>query len=95
MMVLNVRVLKDWEALLRNRREMATRCWDHLSQTPFQPVGSRYGPLKPPMDTFTFEGSELPQWQYEIDNAARVKVALGKDFVVVVRVATGHPKENE
>jgi len=58
---------------------MSTRCWDHITQTPFKPIGSRYGPLKPPTATFTFEGIELPQWQYEIDNAARVKVALGKE----------------
>ncbi len=91
----NRRVLDDWAQLVRTRREVCIRCWDHLANDPHTPIGSRYLPLKGNQQFVEFEGQRLPQWQYEIDRGARVKVGLGTDFVVVISVSTGHPKENE
>ena len=42
-----------------------------------------------------FRGERLRQWQWEIDRGARVKIGVGRDYVVVMGVWTGHPKENE
>ena len=91
----NRRVLADWEQLVRTRRDVCIRCWDHLANEPRTPIGSRYSPLKGDQRWVEFEGERLPQWQYEVDRGARVKVRIGQDFVVVVAVSTGHPKDNE
>ncbi|MDE3074729.1 MAG: hypothetical protein KGJ86_04815 [Chloroflexota bacterium] len=88
-------MLDDWERLLRSRRGICIRCWDHIASTPTTPVGGRYTRLKGDQAWCEFAGQRLPQWQYEIDSGARVKVAVGKDFAVVMSVSTGHPKENE
>jgi hypothetical protein len=93
--VRNRRVLGDWEALLRNRRNPCLDCWDHIATSPTQSVGKRYEPLKGEQAFCEFRGQRLRQWQWEIDRGARVKVGIGKDFVVVMGVWTGHPKENE
>lgn len=58
-------------------------------------MGGRYTRLKGHQAWCDFAGQRIPQWQYGIDGGARVKVAIGKDFVVVMSVSTGHPKENE
>ena len=91
----NRRVLGDWEQMLRTHTEAATRCWDHISQQPTTPVGERYIRLKGNLSTYVFRGEMLPQWQWELDRRGRVKVAVGKDFVVIVDVSTGHPRQNE
>lgn len=91
----NRQVLADWEALLRARLEACLRLWDHLATTPAEPVGGRYGPLHGPQAWYEHDGRRLRQWQWEIDRRARVKVAVGDDFVVLVSVSSGHPKENE
>ena len=95
LLVRNEQVRADWERLLRTRRDLCIRCWDHLASEPTTPVGSRYLPLKGAQRWVEFEGQRLPQWQYEIDRAARVKVGIGPDFVVVISASSGHPKENE
>ena len=89
------RVLADWEEMLRTRVAAATACWDHIARTPLTPVGSRYTRLKGSLATCEFQGEHLPQWQWEIDRRARVKVGVGRDFVVIVDASMGHPKENE
>lgn len=81
--------------MLRTRREAATRCWDHIANTPLEPVGSRYVRLKGDLGACMFEGKVLPQWQWELDNRGRVKVAIDRDRVIVMDVSTGHPKGNE
>lgn len=93
-LVRNRRVLADWEQLLRTRRDICIRCWDHLANTPLTPQGPRYLPLKGTQRWIEFAGQRLPQGQYEIDRGARVKVGIGQNFVVVA-VSTGHQKENE
>ena len=95
MLARNRRVLADWEQLVRTRRDVCIRCWDHLANEPRTPIGSRYSPLRGDRRWVECEGQRLPQWQYEVDRGARVKVGIGQDFVVVVAVSTGHPKENE
>jgi hypothetical protein len=72
-----------------------TQCWDHIATTPTESVGKRYEPLKGSLSYCTFEGQTLRQWQWEIDRGARVKLGVGKDFVVLMSVSSGHPKENE
>ncbi len=94
-LVKNRHVERDWNGLLRTRREFCIRCWDHISSAPAQRIGKRYLPLRGSQSEIEFEGQRLRQWQYEIDKGARVKVGLGPDFVVIVLVSTGHPKENE
>src|SRR5919199_3606212 len=42
----NRQVAADWAALLRTRLTACIQCWDHLANSPTQPVGSRYVPLK-------------------------------------------------
>ena len=59
------------------------------------PAGTRYLPLKGDQRRVEIEGRALPPWQWEIDNNARVKVAVAHEHVVVVAVSLGHPKENE
>jgi hypothetical protein len=88
-------VANDWETLVSLRREVCIRCWDHLANTPTIPVGTRYTRLKGDLAWCVYGGHRLPQWQWEIDRRARVKVAIGEDFVVVMSATTGHPKENE
>ena len=91
----NSQVEGDWHKLLRTHRDAAIRCWDHISATPLSAIGTRYTPLKGSLKTCEFDGQQLPQWQWELDARARVKVAIGKHFVVIMDVSTGHPKENE
>ena len=88
-------MLRDWDDMLKTRNEAAMRCWDHISTTPEEPVGSRYVRLKGQLSTCVFQGQVLPQWQWEIDNRGRVKVGIGKDVVVIFDVSTGHPRGNE
>jgi len=95
MLVRNHQVLADWQLLLHTRRAICTRFWDHVANTPTVVIGSRYLPLKGTQEWVEYEGQKLRQWQYEVDKGARIKVGVGKDFVVVIGVYTGHPKENE
>jgi len=88
-------IRKDWDALLRNRTAAAIACWDHIANAPTQPVGTRYLPLKGEQSHCQLRDQTLRQWQWEIDRGARVKLGVGKDFVVIMGVWTGHPKENE
>jgi hypothetical protein len=94
-LVKNGRVRKDWDELLRTRGAVCARCWDHIANTPTQRIGKRYLPLKGSLAQVVVEGHALRQWQYEIDGGARVKVAVGRDFVIIMMVSSGHPKENE
>jgi hypothetical protein len=89
------KVAEDWDHLLDTRLGSCTACWDHISTTPTVPVGKRYEPLKGALSHCDYEGQRLRQWQWEIDKGARVKVGVGKDFVVIMSVSSGHPKESE
>jgi hypothetical protein len=93
-LVRNRQVLADWEILLRTRREICVRCWDHVANTPTQPLGTRYLPLKGDQSWCEFQGQKLRQWQWEVDRGARLKFGVGPDFVVLMSASTGHPKEN-
>jgi hypothetical protein len=92
---LNRQVLADWDGLLATRREALIRCWDHLANGPIEPIGGRYARLKGDLAWGDFPGQRLPQWQYEVDRRARIKVGVGADFVVLMSVSAGHPRENE
>lgn len=92
---LNQRVADDWEVLVRTRLGPCAECWDHIATLPRQTLGKRYAPLKGELAQCTCEGQVLRQWQWEIDRRARVRVAIGPDFVVIMHVSSGHPKENE
>lgn len=81
--------------MLRTRLESAIACWDHIAAAPLDPVGARYVRLRGTLSTCQYQGQTLPQWQWEIDRRARVKVGVGRDFVVIVDVSMGHPKENK
>ena len=94
-MARNRQVAADWEVLKRQRPDICRRCWEHLSTNPRERIGSRYVPLRGPQKFVDYQGQMLPQWQYEIDNRARVKLGIGDGFVVIISVATGHPRENE
>lgn len=94
-LVRNRQVLGDWDVMLRTRREICIRCWDHVATTPNEPVGTRYLPLRGDQAWCQFQGQRLRQWQWEVDRGARLKFGVGSDFVVLMSVATGHPKENE
>lgn len=91
----NRQVLDDWNMLLSTRIEVLLRCWDHLANTPTEPIGDRYNRLKGDLAWCDFRGQRLPQWQYEVDRRARVKIGVGAGFVVIVSVSAGHPRENE
>jgi len=91
----NRHVLDDWTTLLRTRFGPAQRCWDHIATTPSQPIGGVYTRLHGPQAWCEFAGKTIPQWQWEIDRRARVKIGVGDAFVVIVSVSPGHPKENE
>jgi len=93
--VRNRRVLGDWETLLRTRASAAIACWDHIASQPTVSVGTRYLPLKGEQSHCDFRGERIRQWQWEIDRGSRVKIGVGRDYVVVMGVWTGHPKENE
>lgn len=91
----NSHVLKDWQELVRQRHRAAIDLWDHIANQPTTPIGARYLPLKGAQAWFRYAGQDLRQWQYEVDNRARVKVAVGEDLVVITSVSLGHPKGNE
>ena len=88
-------VLGDWERLLRTRLDAAIRCSDHLATSPTEPIGGRYAPMHGELGWCEFRGQRLRQWQWEIDRRGRVKVGIGLDFVVLMSVSSGHPRENE
>jgi hypothetical protein len=88
-------VRDDWNVLLSARLDVMIRCWDHLAHSPTEPIGGRYTRLKGDQSWCEFRAQRLPQWQYEIDRRARVKIGVGEDFVVAVSVSSGHPKDNE
>jgi hypothetical protein len=92
---LNSQVLRDWEALVRVRAEVCTRCWDHLASKPGTVMRTRYLPLGGTMSSIEIDGVRLPQWQYEIDRGVRLKVALAADHVIVIAVSQGQPIETE
>jgi hypothetical protein len=92
---INSQVRDDWDALRSTRLEILIRCWDHLAAAPTEPIGGRYSRLKGDQAWCEFHGQRLPQWQLEIDRRAPVKVGVGEDFVVVLSVSAGHPKDNE
>jgi hypothetical protein len=94
-LALNRQVLDDWSTLVQTRLDVMIRCWDHVANTPTEPIGGRYTRLKGDQAWCEFRGQRLPQWQYEVDRRARVKLGVGDEFVVVVSVSTGHPRENE
>ena len=91
----NRQVLEDWNRLIQGRLEAATRCWDHIANTPTVPIGGRYTPLKGEFAWCVFGGVKLRQWQWEVDRRGRVKIAVGSDYVVLMGVSAGHPRENE
>ena len=91
----NAQVLADWVELLRTRKGVCRDLWDHVATQPTTPIGSRYLPLTGTQARIEYQGEQLRQWQYEIDRRARVKLGVGTDFVVIVNVSSGHPKENE
>jgi hypothetical protein len=91
----NRQVAADWAELARTRLGPCIQCWDDLASTPTETVGSRYLPLKAEQAWCEFQGQRLRQWQWEIDRRARVKVGVGKDFVVLISVSSGHPGANE
>ena len=91
----NRQVAAEWAELLKTRLSACIQCWDHLANTPTQTVGTRYLPLKSQQAWCEYQGQRLRQWQWEIDRRARVKVGVGKDFVVIMSVSAGHPRENE
>lgn len=91
----NRQVEADWKKLKIVRPEACERLIKHIRDNPRARIGARYIPLKGNQKFTEYKGEMLPQWQYEIDNRARVKVAIGQDFVVIISVSTGHPKENE
>lgn len=93
--VRNRQVLNDWNDLLHIRRDGLIRFWDHVATTPFDPVGDRYLRLKGDQAWCEFRNQRLPQWQWEVDRRARIKIGVGRDFVVVMSVWAGHPKGNE
>jgi hypothetical protein len=93
--VRNAQVLDEWEELLRTRRSVCRDLWDHVATKPTTAIGTRYQPLAGTQAWVDYQGETLRQWQYEIDRRARVKIGVGKDYVVVVSVSAGHPKENE
>jgi hypothetical protein len=93
--VRNRQVRDDWEVLLRTRRDVMIRCWDHIANTPQEPIGDRYTRLKGEQASCEFQGRRLPQWQWELDRRARIKIGVSTDFVVVMSALAGHPKENE
>jgi hypothetical protein len=90
-----VKVLGDWELLLRTRLDAAIRCWDHLAASPTEPISGRYAPLRGEQAWCEFRGQRLRQWHWEIDRRGRIKVGIGPDFVVLMSVSSGHPRENE
>src|SRR5579859_2000795 len=91
----NSQILDDWNTLLASRLDVMIRCWDHLAHTPTEPVGGRYTRLKGDQARCEFRGQRLPQWQYEVDRRARVKVGVGDGVVIVMIASSGHPKDNE
>jgi hypothetical protein len=91
----NRRVTEDWNVLVRTRRGPCIECWDHIAHTPTELRGGRYAPLKGEQAWVDFQGQRLRQWQWEIDKTARVKVGVGREFVVIMRVSFGHPREYE
>jgi hypothetical protein len=91
----NRQVAADWKQLKQVRPEACKRLVKHIQDNPRARIGSRYVPLKGDQKFTEYQDQMLPQWQYEIDNRARVKVAIGQDFVVIISVSSGHPKENE
>ena len=91
----NQRVATDWAVMLRTRRDVCLRCWDHLAHTPTSPIASRYHPWRGENNWTEFDGQRLRIWQWEIDRRGRILVGVGQNLVVVLDVSLGHPKRNE
>ena len=89
--VRNRRVRSEWDTLLLTRASAATACWDHIANHPTESVGTRYLPLKGDQSHCEFRGDRLRQWQWEIDRGARVKIGVGRDYVVVMGAAVNLP----
>ena len=84
----NSRVVKNWRSLVVSCPENATRCYQHLSQTPMQRSPGRIFPLRGKK----FKGAP----EYEITGSERVfYVPLPDEKKVVVYYAGKHPVKNK
>lgn len=89
---------KGWEELGRQVPHNLSRVWLALRTDPRpQPATTRQHPLKGKLGTGTFEGREMPQWQYEVTGGGRIWYLIDDErhTVWIQTASTGHPKATE
>lgn len=88
---------KGWEELCRQTPYNLRRAWEALRTNPCPLATSRQHPLKGTLSTGTFDGRQLPCWQYEVTGAGRIWYLIDDErhTVWIQAASTGHPKATE
>jgi hypothetical protein len=95
----NKEVRIGWPVLVRQAPAAASRAHQALRTDPIPiPETDRQFRLRGKrLSHGTFQGSVLPQWQYEVTSGGRILylVDAEKRQVILVLASTGHPKATE
>jgi hypothetical protein len=89
---------KGWPDLCAQAPGNALAAWLALRTDPAPVVQtSRQHPLRGALSTGTYQGRQLPQWQFEVTGAGRIwyLVDAERRRVYVTIAGTGHPKVTE
>jgi hypothetical protein len=89
---------KGWEELGRQVPHNLSRAWEALRTNPRpQPATTRQHQLKGKLGTGTFDGREMPCWQYEVTGGGRIWYLVDDErhTVWIQTASTGHPKATE
>lgn len=99
------RVRKDWEQCASMFANAAAKAWEALAQHPTE-RSDRQHRLKGDLEWGSFEGRQLPRWQYEFSGGGRIwylvepgsagaKGPQAPGRVLVEKIHFGHPKRTE
>jgi hypothetical protein len=92
----DLRAAKGWEQLCRAAPGPADEAWVAITSHPTR-TDQRQHQLKGALATGRYDGSALPQWQYEVTGAGRVwyLVDVASRRLVLTHAGPGHPSETD
>ncbi|UBU15112.1 hypothetical protein [Nonomuraea gerenzanensis] len=89
---------KGWAALCAQAPSNARRCYERLRNDPlFTENPDRQHRLRGRLATASFGGRDLPQWEFEVTAAGRVRYLIDADrrTVHLVYASDRHPKDTD
>ncbi len=87
---------KSWVQLSATAPNNIRTAWEHITEDPRR-WDKRQKPLQHELATAIADGTELPQWQYEVTSSGRIWYCIDDDkkTVWLTAVHIGHPKATE